>query len=103
MVPEPALVGERSQARRSVRANRSAGGAFTAMLVAAGLAVLLGSIAVTVTIGPAELSVRDVYAVLFDKLGVRDSELSAIRAAAERNRPRNVGESPILRNTRLST
>jgi len=79
MVPEPALVGERSQARRSVRANRSAGGAFTAMLVAAGLAVLLGSIAVTVTIGPAELSVRDVYAVLFDKLGVRDSELSAIR------------------------
>lgn len=79
MAPEPVLADEQAQARRSVRTDGSAGGVLTALLVAAGLVVLLGSIAVAVTIGPAELSVRDVYAVLFDKLGVRDSELSAIR------------------------
>ncbi len=49
------------------------------VVVALGLVVLAMSIAVTVTIGPAELSVSDVYAVIFDRIGVADSSVSAIR------------------------
>ncbi|WP_232236251.1 iron ABC transporter permease [Nocardia sp. BMG51109] len=48
--------------------------------VLCGLLVLGLSIAVTVTVGPAELSVGDVYAVLFDRLGVGAAEVSPIRA-----------------------
>ncbi len=50
-----------------------------AALVPAGLAVLVVSMAFTVTIGPAELSVGDVYAVLFEKLGVGTAAVSPIR------------------------
>lgn len=49
------------------------------VVVVAGLIVLALSIAVTVTIGPAELSVVDVYAVIFDRMGLGDSSVSAIR------------------------
>ncbi|BDB62141.1 MULTISPECIES: FecCD family ABC transporter permease [Rhodococcus] len=49
------------------------------VVVVAGLIVLALSIAVTVTIGPAELSVVDVYAVIFERLGLGDSSVSAIR------------------------
>lgn len=48
-------------------------------VVTAGLAVLVLSIAVTVTIGPANLSVGDVYSVIFDRLGLTDTTISAIR------------------------
>ncbi|WP_083884132.1 FecCD family ABC transporter permease [Nocardia higoensis] len=61
------------------RARGLSGGALTAALVVAGLTVLIVSIAVTVTIGPANLSVGDVYAVLFDKLGLREADISPIR------------------------
>ncbi|WP_084495085.1 FecCD family ABC transporter permease [Nocardia shimofusensis] len=75
----PDLSTSEREPARTVTASRFAGGALTAALVAAGLAALSISIAVTVTIGPADLSVRDVYAVLFDKLGLRAAELSPIR------------------------
>src|SRR5690606_28307742 len=45
----------------------------------AGLIVLALSCAVTVTIGPAELSVVDVCAVIFDRLRLDDSSVTAIR------------------------
>lgn len=51
----------------------------TAALVLLGLAALAVSMAFTITIGPAELSIGDVYAVLFDKLGIGAVEVSAIR------------------------
>ncbi|WP_425415057.1 FecCD family ABC transporter permease [Rhodococcus phenolicus] len=50
-----------------------------AVVTAVGLVVLALSVAVTVTIGPADLSVADVYSVIFDKLGVGESTISAIR------------------------
>jgi iron complex transport system permease protein len=50
-----------------------------AVIIAAGVAVLAVSIGVTVTIGPAGLSVADVYAVIFDRMGLVDSSVSAIR------------------------
>ncbi|MFF0815930.1 FecCD family ABC transporter permease [Rhodococcus sp. NPDC003318] len=44
-----------------------------------GLAVLVASIAVTVTIGPANLSVRDVYAVILEHWGIGSSGLTRLQ------------------------
>lgn len=51
----------------------------TAALVLVGLVVLVVSMAFTITIGPAELSVGEVYTVLFEKLGVGNAAVSPIR------------------------
>ena len=48
---------------------------------AGGVGVLAASIAVAVTIGPASLSVRDVFAVIGEHLGGRPSGVSTIRDA----------------------
>ncbi|WP_051032959.1 FecCD family ABC transporter permease [Rhodococcus rhodochrous] len=65
-----------STARRPSKGRRAP---VAGVVVVAGLIVLALSIAVTVTIGPAELSVVDVYAVIFDRLGLADSSVTAIR------------------------
>jgi len=44
-----------------------------------GLAVLAASIAVVITIGPASLSVGDVYAVVFERLGFGNADISRIK------------------------
>ncbi|MGV9868423.1 FecCD family ABC transporter permease [Rhodococcus koreensis] len=44
-----------------------------------GLAVLAASIAVVITIGPAGLSVGDVYAVVFERLGFGNADISRIK------------------------
>lgn len=46
-----------------------------------GLVVLIGSIGLTITWGPADLSIGDVYAVIGDRLGFGTSGLSAVREA----------------------
>lgn len=52
-----------------------------------GVSVLVVSVAVAITIGPADLSVRDVFAVVTEHLGGPPSRLSTIRDATEtRNR-----------------
>ncbi|MFD1810950.1 FecCD family ABC transporter permease [Rhodococcus gannanensis] len=51
---------------------------FAGVLVS-GLALLLLSIAVTVTIGPANLSVRDVYAVILEHWGIGTSGLTPLQ------------------------
>lgn len=51
----------------------------TAALVVVGAAVLVVSMAFTITIGPAQLSVGEVYAVLFEKLGIGTAAVSPIR------------------------
>lgn len=48
-------------------------------VITLGVVALALSIAVTVTIGPANLSVAEVYSVIFDKLGMSGSTVSAIR------------------------
>jgi len=49
------------------------------LLWAAGLTVLALSVAVAITIGPADLSVRDVFAVVGQHLGLGDAGVSRIR------------------------
>ncbi|MGW4336464.1 FecCD family ABC transporter permease [Rhodococcus koreensis] len=44
-----------------------------------GLAVLAASIALVITIGPASLSVGDVYAVVFERLGFGNADISRIK------------------------
>lgn len=44
-----------------------------------GLAVLAASIAVVITIGPASLSVGDVYGVVFERLGFGNADISRIK------------------------
>ena len=51
----------------------------TTALVVLGLLALALSMAFTITIGPAQLGVGDVYRVLFDKIGIGSSGVSAIR------------------------
>ncbi|MGW0003567.1 FecCD family ABC transporter permease [Nocardia grenadensis] len=51
----------------------------TVALVVSGVVVLVVSMAFTITIGPAELSVGEVYAVLFEKLGAGTAAVSPIR------------------------
>lgn len=53
-------------------------GAKAGTLIAAGLAALTASIAISVTIGAAELSVTDVLSVVADRLGWSTTELSPI-------------------------
>lgn len=50
----------------------------TVALVALGVPLLVVSIAVTTTIGPADLSVAEVFGVIGERLGLGDSELSRI-------------------------
>ncbi|WP_312034081.1 MULTISPECIES: iron chelate uptake ABC transporter family permease subunit [unclassified Rhodococcus (in: high G+C Gram-positive bacteria)] len=49
------------------------------VLLFVGLAVLAGSIAVVITIGPASLSVGDVYAVVLEHVGLGSSGVSRIK------------------------
>ncbi|NUS93851.1 MAG: iron chelate uptake ABC transporter family permease subunit [Nocardia sp.] len=51
----------------------------TAALILSGLVVLVASMAFTITVGPANLSVGEVYAVVFEKLGVGTAGVSPIR------------------------
>lgn len=62
--------------RPAIRARRTATWVGVGAFV---LCMLVVSIAVTVTIGPAELSIGEVYAVLFDKLGIAAADVSPIR------------------------
>lgn len=52
---------------------------FLTAVLGGGLILLVASIAVTITIGPANLSVRDVYAVVLEHLGVGSSGLSRLQ------------------------
>ena len=49
------------------------------LLLLVGLAVLIVSIAIVITIGPADLSVGDVYRVVLDHLGLGNSGVSRIK------------------------
>ncbi|MCZ4515974.1 iron chelate uptake ABC transporter family permease subunit [Streptomyces sp. ActVer] len=49
------------------------------LLIAAGVALLLGSVAVAITIGPADIRVGDVWSVVASHLGWGSSELTPIR------------------------
>lgn len=49
------------------------------LLMVGGVALLLLSIAVAITIGPAQLRVGDVWTVVADRLGIASSDLSLIR------------------------
>ncbi|MFJ8022502.1 FecCD family ABC transporter permease [Streptomyces sp. NPDC096311] len=51
----------------------------TVMRAAAGLAVLVASVAVAITIGPADIGVGEVWSAVASHLGGRTSELSPIR------------------------
>lgn len=55
------------------------GGWFPALLWGGGLALLMLSVAVAITIGPAHIGVADVWAVLGEHVGLGDSGLSPIR------------------------
>lgn len=50
-----------------------------AAVVVVGVALLVVSVAVTVTFGPADLSVRDVYAVIGEHWGIGSSDLTALQ------------------------
>lgn len=61
------------------RAPRSESKSLFAGVLVGGVALLLLSIAVTVTIGPANLSVRDVYAVILEHWGIGTSGLTSLQ------------------------
>lgn len=65
--------------RRAPGAPRREARAVLPAVLVGGLVVLAASIAVTVTIGPADLSVRDVYAVVFEHLGVGSAGVSRVQ------------------------
>ncbi len=54
-------------------------GRFLVLLLVVGAAVLVLSIALAITIGPADLSVADVYRIVFEHLGFGDSGVSRIK------------------------
>ncbi|GAB2751272.1 iron chelate uptake ABC transporter family permease subunit [Salinifilum aidingensis] len=58
---------------------RAARRAWLPLLLVVGLAALAGSVAVAITIGPAEIRVGDVYATVAARLGLGESSLSLIR------------------------
>lgn len=60
---------------------RAARRAWLPLLLTAGLAVLAGSVAVAITIGPADLGVGDVHSTIAARLGLGESSLSQIREA----------------------
>lgn len=64
---------------RPAGTRRRLGGRGTLVFWACGFALLIGSVAVAITIGPADLSVSDVAAIIIDHLGGRDSGATVIR------------------------
>ncbi len=71
--------GARVSGGPAVPAPRHESATVFAAVVVGGVALLVVSVAVTVTFGPADLSVRDVYAVIGEHWGIGSSGLTALQ------------------------